>query len=384
MKILYHHRTLGDGAEGIHVKEMIAAFRDLGHEVIVLSPVGEKTGQASSTRTWAERIKKLLPRVCFEFLEIGYNAAAFLALWRLVRKHKPAFIYDRYITFNASAVLLGKLLRLPVILEVNAPLALERSQQPDERLILRAPAHALEKWICAHAHRTLAVSTPLKEYLISIGVPAAKVEVVPNGVNLARFAADMPPDAALRATLGIPREAGVVGFVGIMRPWHGIDFLMEAFVALEARHAGPLHLLLVGDSPILAELEALIGKLGLKGRVTITGRVRHDDIPRYISLFDAAVSPKATFYASPMKIVEYMAMGKAVVAPDTANIRDLIADGADGCLFAPDSVASLAQAMDALFRSPGRIGEIGAAAKRKTLEKLNWRRNALTVLEWIR
>ncbi|MDB5047943.1 MAG: glycosyltransferase family 1 protein [Fibrobacteres bacterium] len=383
MKIIYHHRTLGDGAEGIHVKEMIAAFRDLGHDVSVLSPVGEKTGQASQTRTWAERIKKLLPRAFFEFLEIGYNAAAFLALLRLVRKLKPDFIYDRYITFNASAVLLGKLAGVPVVLEVNSPLALERSQQPDERLIFRRIAHALEKWICANAYRTLVVSTPLKEYLVSIGVPASKVHVVPNGVNLARFAASVAPDSGLREKLGIAPGAGVVGFVGIMRPWHGIDLLMEAFVALEGRYPQPLHLLLVGDSPILQELEALIEKLGLRGRVTITGRVRHDDIPRYIALFDAAVSPKATFYASPMKIVEYMAMGKAVVAPGTANIRDLITDGVDGCLFDSDSRESLAQALEGLFRSPGRIADIGAAAKKTTLEKLNWNRNALTVLDWV-
>jgi glycosyltransferase involved in cell wall biosynthesis len=316
-------------------------------------------------------------------LEIGYNAAAFLALFRLVRKHKPDFIYDRYITFNASAALLGRLLRLPVVLEVNAPLALERSQQPDERLILRGPAHALEKWICAHSHRTLVVSTPLKEYLISIGVPASRIVVVPNGVNFSRIATAVAPDPELRKRLGILQGARVIGFVGIMRPWHGIDFLMEAFVALESRFSEPMHLLLVGDSPILAELEALASRLGIADRVTITGRVRHDDIPRYIALFDAAVSPKATFYASPMKIVEYMAMGKAVVAPDTANIRDLITEGRDGCLFEPDSSESLAQALEGLFRDPGRIEAIGGAAKAKTLDTLNWTKNALAVLDWV-
>jgi glycosyltransferase involved in cell wall biosynthesis len=383
VKIIYHHRTLGDGAEGIHVREMITAFRALGHEVIVLSPVGEKTGQATASRAWAERVKRMLPRIGFELLEIGYNAAGFLALWRLAKKHKPDFIYDRYITFNASAVLLGRCLRIPVILEVNAPLALERSQQPDEKLILRAPAHALERWICAHSHRTLVVSTPLKEYLVSIGVPPEKVSVVPNGVNLDRFATEIIPNPALRAKLGIAPDAGVVGFVGIMRPWHGIDLLMRAFVSLEKRLGRPMHLLLVGDSPMLNELEGMIDSLGIRGRVTITGRVAHEAIPAHIALFDAAVSPKATFYASPMKIVEYMAVGKAVVAPDTANIRDLIRDGSDGCLFAPDSEAALAGALEELFRSPGRIAEVGAAAKRKTREVLNWERNARTVLSWV-
>lgn len=380
--LLYHHRTLGDGAEGIHIQEMIRAFRDLGHQVVVLSPVGEKTNQASAKRSWGERLRRGLPRAFFECLEIAYNLPATANLLLLARRHRPSFIYERYVTFNAAGAVAARLLGIPLILEVNAPLALERSQQPDETLRFQRLAHFLERWICSHSHRTLVVSTPLRDYLASVGVPAAKLAVVPNGVNLRSFAS--PPYAgALRERLGFPAEAKVIGFVGVMRPWHGIDMLLDAFAMLDKEASAELRLLLVGDSPIQGELMAQVERLGLTGKVVITGRVRHADIPGHIALFDIAVSPKATFYASPMKIIEYMAMGKAVVAPDMANIRDLIEDGLDGRLFSPGSASSLAAALSGLIADPARTAAIGEAARRKTLERLNWENNARTVLGWI-
>lgn len=380
--ILYHHRTLGDGAEGIHIQEMIDAFRGLGYAVVVLSPVGEKTNQASAKRSWGEKLRRGLPRAFFECLEIAYNLPAMINLARLVRRHRPAFIYERYVTFNASGVIVGRLMGVPLVLEVNAPLALERSQQPDETLRFQRLAHFLERWICAQSHRTLVVSSPLREYLASVRVPAGKVQVVPNGVNLKNFAV-LPSAGGLREKLGFPTGARVVGFVGVMRPWHGIDLLLNAFASLEKKAGGDLRLLLVGDSPILKELEDLAESLGLKGKVHITGRVRHAEIPAHIAVFDVAVSPRATFYASPMKIIEYMAMGKAVVAPDMANIRDLIDDGRDGCLFAPESAESLASVLAGLFADPARMASIGEAARLKTREKLNWENNARTVLGWV-
>ncbi|HLP43263.1 MAG TPA: glycosyltransferase family 4 protein, partial [Fibrobacteria bacterium] len=172
------------------------------------------------------------------------------------------------------------------------------------------------------------------------------------------------------------------GFTGIMRPWHGIDMLLEAFRRLRADCAVPSHLLLVGDGPIRAEIEAGIRSAGLEGHVTITGRVSHLDIPAYVHAFDIAVSPKATFYASPMKILEYMAQGKPVVAPDMRNISDIIDDGVDGLLFRTNEAASLAEGLAKLAKDAELRLRIGAMARRKVEERLNWIQNAKTVLAW--
>jgi hypothetical protein len=127
MKILYHHRTLGDGAEGIHVREMVKAFRGLGHEVKVIGPAGEKAPEQSKNFRALAAIKTAMPSALYELMEVGYSAYAFCRTLLEIRKFKPDFIYDRYITFNAGTVLAGKAAGVPVVLEVNAPLALERS-----------------------------------------------------------------------------------------------------------------------------------------------------------------------------------------------------------------------------------------------------------------
>jgi glycosyltransferase involved in cell wall biosynthesis len=94
---------------------------------------------------------------------------------------------------------------------------------------------------------------------------------------------------------------------------------------------------------------------------------------------DIAVSPRATFYASPMKILEYMAMGKAVVAPAMENIRDLIDDGRTGLLFVADDAADLAARLEELIQSPARRGALGAAARREVERARNWDANARIV-----
>ncbi len=382
MKILYHHRTLGDGAEGIHIAEMVRAFRNIGHEVRVVAPIGEETGVTNDKVSLLSRIKNALPRVTYEFLEIGYNAVGYKMIRRTVQEWRPDLIYDRYITFNASAVLAGMHCNIPVILEVNAPLALERSRQKDEKLYLRKPAFFMERWICSHARKTIVVSTPLKDYLVSAGVPASKLTVMPNGVNLENFQPRDGKSRELLQKLAIPENATVVGFVGVLRMWHGLELLADAFHRLRKTRPD-LHLLIAGDGPIRPDLEAQAALYGLSRHMTITGRVPHTEVPEYISLFDIAVSPRATFYASPMKILEYMALGVPVVAPDMPNIRDIITDGSDGLLFAPENSVSFADAIARLADDESLRKSIRTGALETVHTRRNWIRNAEDVMALI-
>ncbi len=144
MNILYHHRTLVDGAEGIHIKEMINAFEELGHKVEVVSPIGKTTNIKTRKTVILNKIKALIPSFFYEIMELGYNFYGYYILSKAVSSFNPDFIYDRYITYNASSVLVGKTLKIPVILEVNAPLALERTQERDERLYFKKIANYLE------------------------------------------------------------------------------------------------------------------------------------------------------------------------------------------------------------------------------------------------
>jgi len=376
MKILYHHRTLADGAEGIHIREMVAALRGLGHDVRIVSLVGEDTQRPIPARARWKRIGSMIPHSLYELAELSYNVVGRRRLMQAVRDFRPDAIYDRYNSYCTAAVHTARRSRLPLLLEVNSPVAYERTEY--EHLQLKFPrlAQHYERWICTRADQLFAVSSPLKDHLVNvIGVDPSRIAVLPNGANPATF----DPDNSGTTVRERHRLQGcrVIGFVGILRPWHGVEMLMEAFAGL----AGPeLRLLVVGDGPIQGDLEALAERLRIGDRVTFTGRIPHTEVRDHVAAMDVAVSPRATFYASPMKILEYMAMAKAVVAPDLANIRDIIEHGTSGMLFQPESVESLSECLRALLEQDSLRRQLGAEARRQVETRYNWRYNAEQVV----
>jgi len=378
MRILYHHRTLGDGAEGIHIAEMVNAFRQLGHEVLVIGPgVENVNGEEKRTEryTW---VKKLFKGPLYELAELAYNFVGFRNLCRAIHEFQPDFIYDRYITFNYSAIAAGKKYNLPVFLEVNAPLAYEREHEPDEKLCLKKIAYFIEKKVCTEAFKTIVVSTPLKEYLSKKGIPEKNIFVLPNGVNTNKFFPREKP-IELAQKYNICKNEIIVGFVGILRPWHGIDLLLKSIKEVQEKFP-EVKLMLVGDGPIRDNILQLAEELSLQDCVTVTGRIAYKDVGSYVALFDVAVSPKTTFYASPMKIVEYMAQKKAVVAPATTNIFDLVDHEENGYCFQDDSVRDLAGAIKKILSNKELRTSLGLSAYNKVKKELNWKVNAQKIV----
>lgn len=379
MRIVYHHRTLGDGAEGIHVAELIKAFKNLGHEVRVVSMIGEKTNVATKKQSKLTRIKKMMPPFLFELAEIGYNLHGYRSISKAVRDFKPDFIYDRYVNYNYSAVGVGRQHNIPVILEVNSPYSFQK-QTFDEKLIFKNLSRWFERKICQNASKVITVSTPLKTFLTSIGVPLNHIVVMPNGADPEVFRADVD-DREIRRQWRLEGKI-VVGFTGILRPWHGLDLLLKAFESL-AQDRDDLHLLIVGDGPIRSEVESEIKQKGLMEKVTITGRQPHEKVNRFVAAIDIAVSPRATFYASPMKILEYMAMGKAILAPDMENIRDILSHEEDGFLFKEEDIASMTEGLRALVEDSALRLKLGHHARKKIENERTWAHNARAVLSII-
>jgi len=379
VRILYHHRTLGDGAEGIHVREMVSAFRGLGHEVRVAALVGEQSNGASNNRSRWSSVSRLLPRGVYELAEVGYNVIGRRAVSRAIRQFQPDFVYDRYNSYSTAAVGAARGHGVPVLLEVNSPVVFERRAYGTRPLLFPGLAKRCERWICSCADHVFAVSTPLKEFLVSDrGVPESNITVLPNAANPQAF--DLALDGTpIRRQLDIGHRT-VIGFVGILRPWHGLDILLTAFSKLVACPQD-LHLLLVGDGPMEPVLKDKVHRLNLGGRVTFTGRVSHASVQDYVAAMDIAVSPRATFYASPMKILEYMAMGVATVAPRMPNICDILEDGKDSLLFDPEDAESLAHALQTLVTHPSKARQLGAAARKKVETRFNWTRNAQRVID---
>jgi glycosyltransferase involved in cell wall biosynthesis len=380
MRVLYHHRTMADGAEGIHIREIISALRGLGHEVRVVALSGDPTAPAAAKQaSKVASLRRLIPGPAYELAELGYNLVGYRRIMAGIREFKPDVIYDRYNSYSTAATRAARRTGLPLILEVNSPVAYERSVYENLQLKFHALAQRYERRIMAAADRIFAVSTPLKQHLVErVGVDDAKVRVLANGADPERFAPGKSGDD-VRRRHGIGTHT-VIGFVGILRPWHGVDLLIDAFARLRAGHPA-VHLLIVGDGPIEQELAARARSLGLEGAVTFTGRLAHADVVAHVAAMDITVSPHATFYASPMKLLEYMAMGKAVVAPAMDNIRDMIDDGRTGLLFESGSVDALQGAIEALIRDAGLRSALGESARARVIERFNWRYNAQAVVD---
>jgi glycosyltransferase involved in cell wall biosynthesis len=373
MHILYHHRTTGQDAQGIHIREILGAFHALGHSTELVSfadrshaaPVAEAPqGTISRPAPHRERYA-LLSRLrslalIYECAELLYNLWGFWALARAIRHRRPDLLYERYSLFNVSGALASRLWRIPMVLEVNAPLAYEKEHY--ERLVLRRLAYALERWICNHSTRTLVVSTPMKHILTREGVREDQLVVVPNGVNTVEIASALGR-CDVRARHGVGARL-VLGFVGWFKPWHRLDTVIELLAARPAWR-GRVHLMLVGDGPEAAALRNLVRALGLEGSVTFTGAVGRELIYDHIDAFDVALQPHVTEYASPMKIFEYLALGKCVVAPDLDNIREILTHGEDALLFRAGDAGDMGRAIELLVTDPERVRRMSHAARRK-------------------
>jgi glycosyltransferase involved in cell wall biosynthesis len=140
-------------------------------------------------------------------------------------------------------------------------------------------------------------------------------------------------------------------------------------------------LLLVGDGPERAHLEAVARACGVQDAVTFTGPVDRDGIYDHIDAFDIALQPHVTEYASPMKIFEYLALGKCVVAPDLANIREILTHGEDALLFRAGDAGDMGRAIEILASDPERVRRMGARARRTIEERrYYWLDNARRAL----
>jgi glycosyltransferase involved in cell wall biosynthesis len=379
MKILYHHRTRATDAQKVHILEMIGAFRELGHEVTIASLVETENRSSEPERESRESVwKRLLHRVPFssELVQLGYNLFAIPWLLSKIRRSRAEFIYERYSLLNFSGVAAAALSGRPIVLEVNSPLALEMSR--DKEIRARRFATWIERIICNCATKVVVVSGPLRRIMIQNGVRESKLCLMPNGVNLQRFVGNSGP--RLRESLGIDHRV-VIGFVGWFKRWHGLELLLDAFFQ-SGLWRGQAVLLLVGDGPAIKELKDYVAEHDLQSSVIFAGPVSHGQVPAYLDIVDIAVQPAANEYCCPMKILEYMGLGKAIIAPRQENIEELLDDGRDAELFRPGDVESLVRALVTLATDSELRLNIGQSALRTIREReLLWESNARRVLE---
>ncbi len=349
--------AFGTKGASIHVQGMLKAFCADGHEVHLIT-----TRQGPG---------KPLAGVHVHALPVPSAEApstADEALPGLLNDLQPDLVYERHALWSSSAMRWANGAGVPGVLEVNAPLVEEAAKHRG----LDAHEAAAARGVAREAHEVasvvVAVSAAVAEACVALGAQPADVHVIGNGVDPDRFAATAQPVAADRA----PDATFTVGFVGTLRPWHGIDLLVEAMQLL--RQHLPARLLIVGDGPAAVELDGVPD-------VEHVGTVEPQQVAHYVARMDVGVAPYpgGPFYFSPLKILDYMMAGVPVVATDVGDLRSMVPEAA-GFVAAPDA-PSLAAALLAVARMPAAERQaMGAAGRQHVLDHHTWSHVANKVL----
>ena len=372
-KILYHHRIASKDGQYVHVEEIIKALKAAGHQVCLVAPHLTEQSEFGSSGGLVAWLKARMPKQLYELMELSYAVVAFIKLLVAIYKFKPDFIYERFNLFLPAGVWASKCCKLPLLLEVNAPIYEERSKY--DGIALSSLAQWSQHYCWKNADRCFPVTQVLAEYLLNAGVKPAAIEVIPNGINEAVFSRpSSTPDA-----LPDLQHKLVIGFVGFCREWHGLDRVLT----LMAKLANPkLFFLIIGDGPAIAGLKQQAAELQISQQIFVSGLVNRDDMPHWLAQMDIALQPDVVPYASPLKMLEYMYMAKAIIAPDTANIRELLQHKFNALLFDPADANSFTHCLNQLCDQPELVAELGNNAKQSILQhKLTWANNASRIVQ---
>lgn len=286
---------------------------------------------------------------------IGLERSSKAALWawtplvRRLRASRVDVIHGHMFGSNVWAALIGRLAGVPVVIGHEHVWSFDR--QPVRRLLDR-------EVIARGADAFLAVSEDTRKKMIEVeGIDPQKVTYVPNGI-----AVQPEGDGArVRAELGIPDDAPVVGSVGLLRAQKALDVLIRAVARLAPAHPG-LRLLIAGDGEEQAALERLISELGVADTVTLLGF--RTDVPDLLAAFDIAVS-SSQFEGSPLAVMEFMEAAKPIVATSVGGVPELITDGETGRIVPPGEPERLADAIGDLLNDPEHGRELGRRARER-------------------
>jgi PEP-CTERM/exosortase A-associated glycosyltransferase len=299
-------------------------------------------------------------------------------LYEVAKQVKPDILHAHSPVLNALPTLkVGKLLGIPVVYEVRAfweDAAVDHGTTKEGSLRYRLTRY-LETRALQGADHVTTICEGLRSDIVGRGIPASKVTVIPNAVDIDAFAVGGQPDEALRSRLGLD-GCKVIGFIGSFYAYEGLDLLLAALPAILEK-VPETRLLLVGGGPQEKALQAQARQLGLADRVIFTGRVPHNEVQHYYDLVDILAYPRhsmrLTELVTPLKPLEAMAQGRVLIASDVGGHKELIEHGKTGMLFQAGSVTSLSETVLALLAREAEWPTMRTAGRAFVENERNWK-----------
>lgn len=391
MKILYYspHPSLKLHAPtgyGTHMREMIRAFEELGHEVKFFIGGETTSTQAHETvRSDVPRkspmktiLKMITPKVIWETVKdlqlIRIDQQRRKSLDRICSEFEPDVIYERSHYGMVSGVIIARKHAIHHVLEVNSPNVQERIQLSGPSW-LSERATKSDNWVFAQSNHVLTVSTRLAE-MLDIHRISQNWSVTPNAI---RPGQELPTtNLKTRSNLGIDDSVFLVGFIGSIFKWHGVHLLIDAIAMLRNENID-VAALIVGDGSIKNELVLRSVDKKVENHVFWTGSVPHDEIHGLGRLCDCLIMPKSDEYRSPVKLFEYALCDRPVIAPNQLPVLEVMEDQIHGLIVSADE-NEISKAIVHLLKNKLVAEELAGNWRKKVMNYHTWRQNAIKAL----
>jgi PEP-CTERM/exosortase A-associated glycosyltransferase len=300
----------------------------------------------------------------------------------VIRIINPDIIHAHSPVLNAiPAFRAGKKFGIPVVYEIRAfweDAAVDHNTYKENSLKYRT-VRTLETWACRRADMVTVICKGLYADLIERGIPSSKLAIIPNGFNDKDFKESLP-DEKMAAKWNLEGKK-IIGFLGSFYKYEGLDLLIDAFVSLAQQYKDCV-LLLVGGGEMEKILKKKSQDLGMTNRIIIPGRIPHDQIPSIYALTDILVYPRysmrLTEIVTPLKPLEAMAMGKAVIASRVGGHQELIKYGETGMLFTAGDTTALTSAMEQLLIDDNLRINLASNAKNWVHKERTWDKTTST------
>jgi glycosyltransferase involved in cell wall biosynthesis len=382
MKVLYlSWFNSGEGSQ-VHAKEFMHAMEQLGHDMVPVELSLKTKKQLQNLKIQSSSVSSKKSKFAFikELKTFLLNILRVIRLLKLYKEHKPDAIINRYLIYDFSAIIAGKILRIPVMYEVNASAVYER--EIENKYYIKPLAKYIEKLIFNRSDAVTVVSEELKKYFHQNGYNTSKTLVIPNGVDITRYPEILETPQRFHEIAQKWENNIIIGFLGSLKSWHGVQRVISLMPSLLKDNEN-IRLLIIGDGNERESIEKEIKSLNIEEFVHISGFIPHDEVPGALNLLNITLAPYKeidNFYFSPLKIFEYMAAGKPVIAPPYGQITELVTQNT-GILLSKNSNEELQKAIIELANNPEKRSALGKNARVYIEENFTWKRNAMKIAE---
>ena len=358
----------------IHTFEVIDQLARKNHSLYVFA---NSSIQVEIQKKWESYDVKIINVKSWNrkfVFELTFLFSLFYNLFRWSLKVKADVIYIRHASASLLGALIGRIFNTPTFIEINDNL-IRRLQKIEITFAKKLWIKFYERFSLPYASKILPVTEGLKNWIIDeFNVKSENIHTVPNGVNTRRFSPGNTD--SYRDRFGIPRDAFIIGYLGSLYHWAGLENLIEAAPQVIKANPSALFIIGGGQEPYLTLLKKMVKKFRVTNYFKFYGTIAWDDASAFINTFDLAVAPanfdNTSTGISSQKVLAYFACAKPVVGSDIAGLGDLIQKEKIGNSFQMGSSEELGESIIELMSDKKGIKEVGNRARRYVLENKSW------------